>query len=60
LRGQKNIIVPPVQKLYEMSEVENAGRKGYCLLYFFIFFVLFMAFLIYLYRRNFAGLPLAE
>jgi len=43
-----------------MSEVENAGQKGYCLLYFFIFFVLLMAFLIYLYQRNFSGLPLAE
>lgn len=43
-----------------MSEVENAGQKGYCLLYFFIFFVLVMAFLVYLYQRNSVGLPPVE
>ncbi|WP_421796379.1 hypothetical protein [Haliscomenobacter sp.] len=40
-----------------MSEIENVGRKGYCVMYFFIFFVLFIALLVYLYNRNFALLP---
>jgi hypothetical protein len=40
-----------------MSEIENVGRKGYCVLYFFIFFMLFMAMLVYLYNRNADLLP---
>jgi hypothetical protein len=40
-----------------MSEVENAGRKGYCVMYFFIFFLLFVAMLVYLYNRNADLLP---
>jgi hypothetical protein len=40
-----------------MSDIENSGRKGYCMLYFFIFFLLFIAFLVYLYNGNNNGLP---
>lgn len=36
-----------------MSEVENAGRKGFCLMYFFIFFFLFLILVISIYYRNF-------
>lgn len=43
-----------------MSEIENAGQKGYCLLYFFIFFFFFVILLIYLYQRNFAGVPVVQ
>ncbi len=40
-----------------MSEIESVGRKGYCLLTFFIFFFLFLLLLIYLYQRSFSGVP---
>ena len=36
-----------------MSDIENAGRKGYCLLYFIVFLFLFILLLVYLYRYNF-------
>ena len=36
-----------------MSEhIENAGRKGYCLMWFFIFFFLFIILLIWVYNQN--------
>lgn len=37
----------------DMSEIDNAGSKGYCLLFFFVFFFLFVILMIYLYQRNF-------
>ena len=37
-----------------MSEIKNAGKKGYGLLYFFIFMVLFIALIIKIYFYNFA------
>lgn len=36
-----------------MSEVENAGRKGYCLMYFFIFLLLFVVLVVGIYQYNF-------
>lgn len=36
-----------------MSEVENAGSKGYCLLYFFIFMLLFVILVVGIYQYNF-------
>ncbi len=36
-----------------MSEVENAGRKGYCLMYFFIFLLLFVILVVGIYQYNF-------
>ncbi|MDX1666026.1 MAG: hypothetical protein R3350_02305 [Saprospiraceae bacterium] len=36
-----------------MSEVDNAGKKGYCLLFFFISLFLFAILVIYVYNRNF-------
>jgi|APCry1669188879_1035177.scaffolds.fasta_scaffold77460_2 hypothetical protein len=39
-----------------MSELENAGEKGYCFMYLLIFFFLFFVLLIYVYQRNFAAL----
>ncbi len=35
------------------DHIENEGKKGYCLMWFFIFFFLFMGLLIYLYQYNF-------
>ena len=40
-----------------MSEVSNAGSKGYCLLYFIIFFFLFIILVVSVYYRNFSNLP---
>ncbi len=37
-----------------MSEVENAGQKGYCLMSFIVGFLLFIILLIYIYQKNFA------
>ncbi len=36
-----------------MSEVAGAGKKGYCILYFFIVLFLIVSLLIYLYKYNF-------
>lgn len=43
-----------------MSEIENAGQKGYCLLYFFVGFFLFVLLLIYLYQRSYSGVPVVQ
>lgn len=40
-----------------MSEIKNAGRKGYCLMYFFIFLLLFIILVVAVYQLNFKGLP---
>ena len=40
-----------------MSEVQNAGRKGYCFAYFLIFLFLFIILLVWIYNRNTAGVP---
>ena len=40
-----------------MSEIENAGKKGYCLLYFFIFLVLFIVLVVGIYNANSKFLP---
>jgi hypothetical protein len=63
--GKRDLGSTPLLKIYfpslsiaqAMSEIENAGRKGYCMLYFFIFFFLFLAMLIYLYMGNNNGVP---
>lgn len=36
-----------------MSEIENAGRKGYCLMWFFIFLFLFVILVVGIYYYNF-------
>ncbi len=36
-----------------MSEVENAGRKGYCLMFFLVFLFLFVILILYVYNYNF-------
>lgn len=40
-----------------MSSIQNAGRKGFCLMYFFIFLILFIALwaFIYYYNGRFLG-----
>ncbi len=40
-----------------MSEIKNAGGKGYCLMYFFIFLLLFIILVVAVYQLNFKGLP---
>jgi len=36
-----------------MSDVQNAGRKGYCLMYFIIGFLLLIITIIAVYQMNF-------
>lgn len=36
-----------------MSEIENVGRKGYCLMWFFIFLLLFVILVVAVYNYNF-------
>jgi F0F1-type ATP synthase membrane subunit b/b' len=36
-----------------MSEVQNAGSKGYCLMWGIIGFLLFVILVIYVYYKNF-------
>ncbi len=43
-----------------MSEIENVGRKGYCLMYFLIFLFLFIMLLVWIYQRNFADVPVVN
>jgi hypothetical protein len=40
-----------------MSEIQNVGRKGYCLMYFFIFLFLFVILVVYIYNINTANVP---
>jgi hypothetical protein len=40
-----------------MSEIKNAGSKGYCLMYFFILMLLFVILVVAIYQWNFKGLP---
>lgn len=40
-----------------MSEIKNAGGKGYCLMYFFIFLLLFIILVVSIYMMNSNGLP---
>lgn len=35
-----------------MSEIENAGNKGYCLMWFFIFLFLFVILVVGIYQYN--------
>ncbi|WP_233752641.1 autophagy-related protein 27 [Flavilitoribacter nigricans] len=35
-----------------MSEIENAGNKGYCLMWFFIFLLLFVILVVGIYQYN--------
>ncbi|MDZ4679529.1 MAG: hypothetical protein SH848_00170 [Saprospiraceae bacterium] len=35
-----------------MSDIQNVGRKGYCMLYFFLFFLLFTVLVIAVYKYN--------
>ncbi len=41
-----------------MSEIQKAGEKGYCLMYFFIFLLLFIILVVGIYNANFKFLPL--
>jgi len=36
-----------------MSEIDNAGRKGYCLMWFFVFLFLFIILVLAIYNYNF-------
>lgn len=36
-----------------MSEIENAGTKGYCLMYFFIALFLFVVLVVSIYNANY-------
>ena len=36
-----------------MSEIPNVGRKGYCLMWFFIFLLLFVILVVAIYNYNF-------
>ncbi|MFZ4559000.1 MAG: hypothetical protein ACOYOD_02295 [Saprospiraceae bacterium] len=40
-----------------MSEIQNVGKKGYCMLSLIVGLLLFVFLLIYLYQRNFSGVP---
>jgi hypothetical protein len=40
-----------------MSDVKNAGGKGYCLLVFVVAFFLFVALVLYVYHYNGKFLP---
>jgi hypothetical protein len=40
-----------------MSEVQNAGKKGYCLLYLFLFLLLFVILVVSVYYYNQKFLP---
>ncbi|HMQ47677.1 MAG TPA: hypothetical protein PKA00_09350 [Saprospiraceae bacterium] len=40
-----------------MSDIKNAGSKGYCLMYFFIFLLLFIVLVVGIYNTNFKFLP---
>ncbi|HRD82920.1 MAG TPA: hypothetical protein PK198_25695 [Saprospiraceae bacterium] len=35
-----------------MSEIDNVGKKGYCMLYFFLFLILFIFLVVWIYNRN--------
>ncbi len=39
-----------------MEHIQNEGKKGYCLLYFFAFLILFIAMWAWIYYRNQNGL----
>jgi hypothetical protein len=39
-----------------MSEIENVGKKGYCLMYFAIGLLLFVLLVVWIYNRNMSGL----
>ena len=41
-----------------MSEIQNAGKKGYCLMYFLLFLLLFIILVVGIYKANFKFLPL--
>ena len=34
------------------DEIKNAGKKGYCLMYFIIFLILFIILWAYIYYQN--------
>ncbi len=36
-----------------MSEIQNVGRKGYCLMFAIIGFLLFIILVVYVYNYNF-------
>ncbi len=40
-----------------MSEVQNAGRKGYCFLTFVVFVILFILLVVWIYNKNMSGVP---
>lgn len=40
-----------------MSEIQNVGKKGYCMLTFFVLLLLFVFLVVYLYQRNLTGVP---
>lgn len=49
----------PRFKTLVMSDIQNVGRKGYCMLYFFIFMLLFVILVVAIYKYNGKFLPLS-
>jgi len=45
-------------KLNMADQIENAGGKGYCLMYFVVGLLLFIAMVTFIYFRNFKDVPL--
>jgi len=55
---QKNDFLCGRNKLIMADQIENAGGKGYCLMYFFIGLLLFIAMVTFIYFTNFKDVPL--
>lgn len=43
-----------------MSEVQNAGRKGYCFMIFLVSFILFILLLVWIYNLNMTNVPVSQ
>lgn len=40
-----------------MAEIENVGKKGFCLMYLIVGIILFVILVIWIYNINFADVP---
>jgi len=48
------IVIIQNQNTTKMADhIENEGKKGYCMMWFFLFLLFFASVLIYVYRYNF-------
>ena len=43
-----------------MSEIKNAGTKGYVILFGFLFFLLFIILVVSIYKANMSGVPVVQ